>query len=183
MMDNNEMMVSCNGKIKVSDYKARDYAFSIGFDCDLVDKRSLKGTIYGQANETTWEPITYDFSGSDRMNIDCLQFYPLTSFPNLMGDGTLQEGIMSLNHYSEKYQDATVEKYAKDSDKQYTWRSEESFLLPKLFGNCSATVFLPRYEIENDQLVPPCRQMYDDFLTSREYLSVQWRLVQSSCLR
>ena len=74
MMDNNEMMVSCNGKIKISDYKARDYAFSIGFDCDLVDKRSLKGTMYNmtihdQTNETTWELITYDLV--DRMNIDC----------------------------------------------------------------------------------------------------------------
>ena len=167
MMDNNEMMVSCNAKIKISDYKARDYAFSIGFDCDLVDKRSLKGTmynmtIYDQTNETKWEPITYDLV--DRMNIDCSQFYPLTSFPNLMGDRTLREGIMSLNHFSGKYQDATLEKCTKYSDIKYTWRSEEPSCyqnFPELF--CYS--FIPRYDIENDQLVPPCREMYDDFLS------------------
>ena len=96
----NGFMVSCNGKLKVRDYRPRNYAFSLEFECQWLTRSSLEGVmynirIYDQTNGTTCEKIHQ--KAASRMNVDCSKFYSYTSFPNLVGDLTLGEGIMTLN--------------------------------------------------------------------------------------
>ena len=150
----NGFMASCNGKLKVQDYRPRNYAFSLGFNCHWLTRSSLEGVmynirIYDQNNRTTCEKIPQ--KAANRMSVDCSDFYSYTSFPNLMGDLTLDEGIMTLNQYFGRYQEALAS-------------CGISYF--KLFPDLFCYSFIPECNTTKNEMIPPCREMYSNFLSA-----------------
>ena len=133
----------CKGKTVIQDFKARNIGFSLGYGCDYSNAASLKGVTFnisvsGQMNKTDCVPL------HNRPHLDCVQFYPFASFPNLLG--SKQE---EARHVGEAFKLGTK----------------------KIPGGCykfqlemMCYVFVPRCDVTRRVIIPPCRETCWDFV-------------------
>ena len=180
-VDDPSGIIHCTGSIAVQDYIARLYSFSLSYDCDdLEDTRSTSGsrsksgsksrlhsrtlkgtsfniTIHDETNDTLCSPLP------QIPGFDCSEFYPEVTYPSLMGDSRLEEGVESLKLLYSRFQQILF-----------------SHKLDPAISNCykymfeaSCYFYLPRCQ-DNNMLVP-CREMCEDLFNGCGWVSEEVR--------
>ena len=125
--EKNSDVVHSHCKIIIQDFIPRKYGFSSGCRCDeAVRMPPLKGllyniTIYDQSNKTICEPT--NILAQQVIIRYCASLYPFMSFPNLIGDLTLEDVIKWMNGYY-LFEGLSVGVFAKDFKRCYKYFNE-----------------------------------------------------------
>ena len=141
---------SCHGETIVQDFIPRNIGFSIGIDCEETYKNSDLGqvlvfniSLYDNTNLTECRDEGWNIQG-------CSDYYTLATFPNLIGHQNSRDAYKSH---------AMLDGFLRLVDPEN----------PKLncyqhFHELMCHIFTPRCDPQTEQMVPPCREAFLDFL-------------------
>ena len=145
-------IVSCSGETKIQGYIPRNFWFSIGFDCKWKRKVSLNGIRFNISSEQTNSTKCVQISEAEKqMDVNCSKFYSATTFPNFVGDQTLDKAVKSAKHFINKFK-------AKTS-------------LYKYFHEFLCFTFFPKCNLTQNHLVLPCKEFCKDFRKAFVWIS------------
>ena len=140
-------LLHCSGKTVIQDFKPRRISFSFGKYCGILDGTSLKGlsfniSVSGQRNKTDCVPLR------PKRDLNCLKFYSLGSFPNLLG-GTQQDAVFMGGTAVTMFNTFPGDCY--------------KFLVEIL-----CYIFSPKCDSMRRVMIPLCRESCWDFVRGRE---------------
>ena len=156
--------VHCSGTTTVQDFEPKNYFFEFSLDC-----RDIRSSLKSSTRLRTLEGISYNISIYDETNdtacyplekvqgFDCSEFYPKFTFPNLVGDSDIHEGMKSLQSlYSSFHQ--TYNQFQPSLTVCYKYMLE-----------ASCNIYVPR--CHDNQMTVLCREMCEDLLSACGWIS------------
>ncbi len=150
--------VTAKAKIKIYDFKERNFSFSLGFFCtELLEKNniSLNGIMYDfyVYNQTKVPYCGRRFPYIYDLTYTCLQFYPHMSEQNLLG--VINRDVSFVNNFQGRSIFESVKR---------TFLLSNSKMFYQHFEELACRLLLPECKSKGTVVVHPCQEMCHDFV-------------------